>query len=68
MKRLAPMTQPLNPRFLMLLIKYYIIRDNHSVQAAVSKPKAMHKPTLRYLRMNGAMNYVTLKNENMEQQ
>ncbi len=50
----------LKPLTLNFIIKHYIIRDNHSVRAEVSKPKATRKFTLRYLRVNGVMNYVML--------
>ncbi len=43
-----------------VIIEHYIIRDNLSVRAEVSKPKATREFTLRYLRVNGAMNYAML--------
>ena len=42
------------------IIEHYIIRDNRSVRAEVSKPMATRELTLRYLGVNGVMNYVML--------
>jgi hypothetical protein len=46
----------------LMLIEHYIIRDNHSVRAEVSKPKTTRKLTLRYLMVSDVMNYVMLNN------
>lgn len=42
------------------VIELYIISDKHAVRAEVSKPNYQAVGTLRYLRVNGLMNYVKI--------
>jgi len=64
-RAVIPVCEPESSAFIKhnVNIEHYIICNNHSVRAEVSKPKATYRFTLRYLRVNGVMNYVMLNNK-----